>query len=421
MSFSFQIGVERATYLYEWALTEAIIACMRFNFHGGSQSQDANLSKSSQGLVTTAVTDAAAGRNETTLQIASMKTGIHAWDSSLLDEACHVARKQREHKKAGTATKDAEDLKLHPETNGQGSSAAGGQHKPGNDDTGVDARSSGTTMPTSLMNNAGARSYGNIAARLRRRPQIQQRASRGRSEDSYSRYLHGNANTAGGHPRIHADAGLTDDCGGQDDKAAMSTKDSSEQDCEQSGRLSSPTTHVVAEESVTSTSKDDPALQELQQNTRQQDQQPCRECLTKSQGRLGDVGLEKALDLATRCLQEDESHAKAYALRAEMEGLLGKRERAIADFEAAAMLDVGDPRPRINQVHHTLRQSTFSDEWNNRTKSYDVPACVFYTLVTTRETGLNKMLVHNTKVQGMHGVSCKLSTYDHCSSSKTNV
>lgn len=61
-------------------------------------------------------------------------------------------------------------------------------------------------------------------------------------------------------------------------------------------------------------------------------------------------GFHGALELATRCLRKDGFNAKAYVLRAELEARLGRRERAIADFRAAASLDVGDPRPRINMV-----------------------------------------------------------------------
>lgn len=61
-------------------------------------------------------------------------------------------------------------------------------------------------------------------------------------------------------------------------------------------------------------------------------------------------GFEGALELATRCLRRDGFNAKAYNLRAELETRLGRRDRAIADFRAAASLEVGDPRPRINMV-----------------------------------------------------------------------
>lgn len=61
-------------------------------------------------------------------------------------------------------------------------------------------------------------------------------------------------------------------------------------------------------------------------------------------------GLESARDFLNRCLDVDGAHAKAYALRAEIEGRLGGRERAIADFEAAAVINIGDIGPRINQV-----------------------------------------------------------------------
>lgn len=61
-------------------------------------------------------------------------------------------------------------------------------------------------------------------------------------------------------------------------------------------------------------------------------------------------GLHGALELATRSLRKDGFNAKAYGLRAELEARLGRRDRAIADFKAAASLEVGDPRPRINMV-----------------------------------------------------------------------
>lgn len=62
------------------------------------------------------------------------------------------------------------------------------------------------------------------------------------------------------------------------------------------------------------------------------------------------TGLHGALELATRCLRKDGFNAKAYGLRAELEARLGRRDRAIADYRAAASLNVGDPRPRMNMV-----------------------------------------------------------------------
>lgn len=61
-------------------------------------------------------------------------------------------------------------------------------------------------------------------------------------------------------------------------------------------------------------------------------------------------GYELALELATRCLRKDGFNAKAYCLRAELEARLGRRDRTMADYGAAASLEVGDPRPRINMV-----------------------------------------------------------------------
>lgn len=61
-------------------------------------------------------------------------------------------------------------------------------------------------------------------------------------------------------------------------------------------------------------------------------------------------GLHGALELVTRCLRTDGFNAKAYSLRAELEARLGRRDRAIADYKAAASLEVGDPRSRINMV-----------------------------------------------------------------------
>ncbi|CAB1115628.1 unnamed protein product [Ectocarpus sp. CCAP 1310/34] len=61
-------------------------------------------------------------------------------------------------------------------------------------------------------------------------------------------------------------------------------------------------------------------------------------------------GLNGALELVSRCLGTDGFNAKAYSLRAELEARLGRRDRAIADYKAAASLEVGDPRSRINMV-----------------------------------------------------------------------
>lgn len=66
-------------------------------------------------------------------------------------------------------------------------------------------------------------------------------------------------------------------------------------------------------------------------------------------------GFHGALELATRCLRKDGFSAKAYGLRAELEARLGRRDRAIADYSAAASLEVGDPRPRINMVRKDAR------------------------------------------------------------------
>lgn len=64
----------------------------------------------------------------------------------------------------------------------------------------------------------------------------------------------------------------------------------------------------------------------------------------------GSSGFEKALELATLCVKVDGFNSKAYALRGELQARLGRRDRAIADYEAAALLERTDPRPRINQV-----------------------------------------------------------------------
>lgn len=64
----------------------------------------------------------------------------------------------------------------------------------------------------------------------------------------------------------------------------------------------------------------------------------------------GRRGVEKALKLVTRCLQMDALNAKAYALRAELEARLGRRDRAITDFRAAASLEHAGSRSKINQV-----------------------------------------------------------------------
>lgn len=62
------------------------------------------------------------------------------------------------------------------------------------------------------------------------------------------------------------------------------------------------------------------------------------------------MGYELALELATRCLRKDGFNAKAYCLRAELEVRLGRRDRTMVDYAAAASLEVGDLRPRINMV-----------------------------------------------------------------------
>lgn len=64
----------------------------------------------------------------------------------------------------------------------------------------------------------------------------------------------------------------------------------------------------------------------------------------------GGRGMEKSLKLVTRCLQRDALNAKAYALRAELEARLGRRDRAITDFKAAAALEHGGSRSKVNQV-----------------------------------------------------------------------
>lgn len=60
--------------------------------------------------------------------------------------------------------------------------------------------------------------------------------------------------------------------------------------------------------------------------------------------------LTRALELATCCLRADGFNARAYALRAEIEARLGRRDRAIADYEAAAEMESGNPWPKVNQV-----------------------------------------------------------------------
>lgn len=73
-------------------------------------------------------------------------------------------------------------------------------------------------------------------------------------------------------------------------------------------------------------------------------------CTSTGLEHRGSRGLERALKLATRCLEVDGSHADAYMLRAEIELRLGRKDRSVVDFEAAALLSVGDPRLRVNQV-----------------------------------------------------------------------
>lgn len=64
----------------------------------------------------------------------------------------------------------------------------------------------------------------------------------------------------------------------------------------------------------------------------------------------GGRGMEKSLKLVTRCLQRDALNANAYALRAELEARLGRRDRAITDFKAAASLEHGGSRSKVNKV-----------------------------------------------------------------------
>ena len=61
-------------------------------------------------------------------------------------------------------------------------------------------------------------------------------------------------------------------------------------------------------------------------------------------------GAERALKLVTRCLRMDSLNVNAYALRAELEARLGRRDRAITDFGAAASLEHAGSRSKINQV-----------------------------------------------------------------------
>lgn len=61
-------------------------------------------------------------------------------------------------------------------------------------------------------------------------------------------------------------------------------------------------------------------------------------------------GFDRALDLITRCIRKDRFNAKAYNLRAELQLYLGWRDRAIGDYRAAASLEVGNSRARMNMV-----------------------------------------------------------------------
>ncbi|CAM9131600.1 unnamed protein product, partial [Scytosiphon promiscuus] len=70
-------------------------------------------------------------------------------------------------------------------------------------------------------------------------------------------------------------------------------------------------------------------------------------------------GLDRALDLITRCIRKDRFNSKAYNLRAELQLHLGRRDRAIGDYRAAASLEAGNSRSRMNMgvVHLNASRS----------------------------------------------------------------
>lgn len=95
----------------------------------------------------------------------------------------------------------------------------------------------------------------------------------------------------------------------------------------------------------------------LESRSSSQELEPSLGKESETRGYRCSSGLESALKLVTRCLRVDGFHVKAYALRAELETRLGQRDRAIADYEAAASIESGDQRPRINQVRDCASQA----------------------------------------------------------------
>lgn len=305
---SFQGGVEKATVLYEWSLSEAISTCIRSAGPRASISEDsaedAGAEKASRGPPFPAV------------------TGIAAWDSALLQD--YHRRVQAEKKRiadkaaADTYSEEAAGEVAHLSTSG----------------------SIGATLATAAVAAVAAATPPGDAP----------------SPDDDDRPSFEEADTTSTNVGSEASP---QDCESGDD--------GNEQPRSVSNFVQGLAYNVLQDEGEVS----QPAGSDNQQEHRAGDERQREDRLEDEESPLPLVrtaaannpsrcrgvkrrrlprGLNTALELVTRCLRTDGFNAKAYSLRAELEARLGRRDRAIADYKSAASLEVGDPRSRINMV-----------------------------------------------------------------------
>lgn len=308
--------MQKAPELYEYALLTAISACIRAGPRNGSFDAS-NLAGCKQ-------TSSMAMPRETI-----KKTGIAPWDAAILDDAQRMAREDeaRMHeanKDAGTATVEDGDSPTLASTRGA-EGRVGGEVLRGKMEVDADSRGdSGRRGRDRALDTAIVRELGSDG-----------------SKDTVEGHTRGSSHEPVAHDAVpHSDR-----------HSAKVRADKSEgAHVENGDRLLevSQSDTPLRGEARNASKLSLPVLARLQQVG-----SACKP--TRRPEHRGSRVLERALKLATRCLEIDGAHADAYMLRAEIELRLGRKDRSIVDFEAAALLSVGDPRLRINQVmEHTF-------------------------------------------------------------------
>lgn len=299
-----QDGTDDARVLYEWCLSEAIAACMRCGSGSPSNRKGKDAEDTSGGDEQEDEGKNSDNVAQTPTEVLSVvKTGIAAWDAAISDEAKSIAKKDR-----AEAVAAARKEKVH--------------------------------KPTAAAN-AGVVLYGDSVVE-RKSVEKTDNASPGQGITAAFR--------TDEHDQTRKRGSPTGDC----------KSPTEERKGENEGSVRGDSEDEMSAQGVKETTEDrnDLPRERKQPNTGKdaagslsvgQSRVSMRRPLSPHR-RSGSSGFEKALRLATQCVSVDAFNSNAYALRGELQARLGRRDRAIADYEAAALLERADPRPRINQV-----------------------------------------------------------------------